>query len=290
MMRVVVVALVLAAVRPARAEDCSPEGARVRATQLLGRDPVATHAIAIDVHGRNATITIDDAGSREVTARDCDELVESIALVIVMSVRASPQGKYTARQATDAEPPPPITVALPMHDPVDAASRAAGNAARFESAVLIGGGLGVSSLELDQRLSLGARLRRDDYSLDVLASVHGRDAIGVGNGHIEVGLTSFTFAPCAHPTDLTFCAAASAGWFSGRGDRLVDSRTAQLVYAALGARVGREWKLTPRLGVALTLDADVPLLTSRFLVDQMAVWTNRWLEVSTGATAIVQIP
>jgi hypothetical protein len=162
--------------------------------------------------------------------------------------------------------------------------------ARIDPALVARVGVGAAVRDVDALTALGARLRRGELSAEVVAAMQTADELAAGPGHVTIGLTAFTTAVCAHMRSFAACATATGGWWTGRGEALFDASTVRLPYIAAGMRVGWAYPMSARFSVELAAGVEVGLTTSRFLVDQMPIWTSPRLSANGTVAAIVQIP
>jgi len=263
---------------------CSSDDVRSRARELLGRDAFATTKIDLAADGREGHITLDDGATRTVSAQDCAGLVEAMALVLVMTAH----GDEAPDPAPAAAPEPPMVAP----EPLVRWARAVPPPPRGvnETAFIVRGGVGMTAGDLDGLGAVAARVRRAGRSLELQASMQTTDDVTIGSGHVTVGLTAFTAAGCVYPRAFAVCATATAGWWTGRGEQLVDASTRRLPFLAVGARAGWERAVSDRVSLGIELGFDVPTRKSRFLVDQMPIWTSPRFAATGGVAAIVQIP
>jgi hypothetical protein len=158
--------------------------------------------------------------------------------------------------------------------------------------VIAGAAAGGSTQAFVETVSLGARAHAGDKSLELAARVQLPDDVAVGSGPGIVRVYSATLAatPCWQPSRFALCATAIAGWEAARGEHLEDASRADLAFAALGARVGWERAVSPRVAIRLALEVDVPMLSGHFVVGPMTVWSSGALEAWAGAAAVLRIP
>jgi hypothetical protein len=274
-----VVALLIFVCSAAHAESrCSVEAVRSRAAELLGKLPT----IPIEVDAQRVTgRVVDDSGTRTVTARDCAELVESMALVVVMVTRASPpvitpaiSHPFVIEQQPETPPPP-----------VASASRSGA-----QISLLAGLASGFSSHPVALRGSFGARLRRDRLGIELAANYDHVESTTAGSGSVEVTMLSATLAPCLHASRAVFCATATGGLLTGMGRQLDDLRTRRLLYLAAGGRAGWEVPVLGSATLRLSADVAIPLIRNQFQVDGMTAWSSHGVELWFGGTILVLIP
>jgi hypothetical protein len=290
-------AIVASIVLTAVTAEAEPRRARLRATGACSLDAVAAqvadsggssiedsaHAyFAVssvrDAHGITARVVfVDDTGhehpARELSAADCDELTDAVTVVVtvVLRERAPPrptppeprEPQQPQEQSTMRSTPPSITMIE-----LGGASRITG-----ELAAILGGRLGRASRSIGLELALEAPTH-----------------LTAGSGSVTVTTGRFIATPCVAARGFSACGVMAGGWSRGRSDGLMDTRTVTAPVFAVGVRA--EWRasLTQRLGLRVFVELDQVLTTTRFLVDDMTVWTNARREAWVGTGAFLRFP
>jgi len=228
--------------------------------------------------GVAARITHD--GGREVRVATCDELVDSLALILAMASRTAAE-----RPATDEEHP--LTPAIVERDEDAVPSPPASSL----WSVYAGGAGSRTSEHWITRAVAGVRWRRNAGSLGVeaRASSPTDDYLDEAT-KIRVWDATLALVPCLHLRGLAVCGSVAAGFIRGTSTNLADARDRTSPSMSLGARL--EWTLPVwgPLGVRVHLDADAYLTTTRFDVDHMARWGHDRVEVRGGFGAIAHFP
>jgi hypothetical protein len=234
-----------------------------------------------------------EIGRRTVNAATCDQLVDSIALVIAMALPGA--------TAPIADPPPPVT------PPPVAPPRARPRASHIETAVVanaepapprdsrydlyIAGGSSISASGLRTQLILGARTRRGASSLGVeLRGDAPEDRVISPIASIQILRAELTATPCLHAGGFAGCAVASLGTFHGSGRRLYAARRAFAPLVSAGVRIGWEHELSDRLAARVYFDAQALVTTTKFDVDNMPVWESQRVEGSGGVSLLAHFP
>ena len=270
---------------------CSTDAVREALAALphAGRDAAVGMRSELREAGVAAQVTLD-GNTRTVTARTCDELATSVALIIVMTLRDAAPPRDAAPSPAIASAPP-IAAATPVARPVaatTATSATTTTAHRTEVALLLGG---AGDLRGHAALVAGARATRRWWSLglELQAEPPRRLDLEAG-GQITLSRTYVTAAPCAHLRGFGLCGIATAGALRGRGVELQDAVAVTRPIVQLGGRV--EWRraVATRLAVRLHLDATRVLTSARFMVDQLPVWASDSRELRLGAGVVAIFP
>jgi hypothetical protein len=301
---VVMLTTAVAAADPARTVQLDVAGAcdlasiEPRTTELLGRAAFDSEArahigvvTAADGGGATATLTfVDENGTaqpaREMTAASCDELAESVAIVISLVLRqAAPEAPLPAPPPPAPTPPAPAPTALaPMQDDsgyvplaptraITALELAAALSTAKQSALVGGGRLEYArtALVADVEVAMPA-------SVEVL-----QGAVHVASARVDAG-------GCARIKSFAVCGLIGGGVIRARGEDLMDARTAIRPVASLSARA--EWRrlVARQLGVRLFAAGEQALVRPSFVVDDVAVWTTPLRQLWLGAGIYFQIP
>lgn len=312
---------VLALEATAVAAPCSREAVADELVALGGPplDDIGDR-VRIEITGLAGSITYELAsgeliGPRVVRAASCRELAKSLALVIVMSLRAdeprdepaapvpvepsqpagvaahakprsstpsqaSPGGATTRRPSLAA--PQASTGGATTSPPSLAASRASPGGATPPHLEALLGAAGDASRR--PALVLGARWRQGRISLGVELAIRNPITIDVeAGGSVEVTQTGIEAVPCFHIRALALCGLASAGMIGGEGHQLAEAAHARRAAVAFGGRVELVVPILDRVALRLHLDGLQALDRTQFLVDEMAVWTSDSRELWLGA-------
>lgn len=235
-------------------------------------------------------------GPRIVTASSCDDLRDSIALVIVLALPdASAGAPADAREPSEPEtgtprsepatphPIQPPAPTLPVEDLAIARSVRAEARSALSIDGYISGASTVTNRGLNEQLLLGVRLRRGRSSLSLQARVDAPEDVRVTEtGKIVVTHADVSVAPCVHITSFAGCALVGIGLLRGSGEALHSGRDAVTPVLATGLRIGWEHFLTSNLAVRVHVDGRALLTTTTFDVDYMPVWESSRLEGSAG--------
>jgi hypothetical protein len=285
----------VAAADPARSTQLSASGLcdatsfEARSNELLGRtaiDPEAAARVSIVTALQGAALTatltfVDENGSeqppREMTAASCDELAESVAIVISLVLR----------QAAPAAPPPPPPVPVVNAVQDDESYVPADRVPRSTQALELG--VAMSSAR-QSALVVGGRLeyRRTALAADVEVAMP--DSVDVNGGRVHVTSARADVAGCLRVNSFVACGLVSGGLVRARGEDLMDGRTA--VRPVAGASLRAEWRqpISRRVGLRVFASVEQLLLRPSFLVDDVVVWTTPLLQVWGGGGIFFQMP
>jgi hypothetical protein len=259
-----------------------------RANELLGRNAISTDAAArVDVSTAregetlSATLTFTDengvAHPRAMTAASCDELAESVALVISLVLR-------------EEAPPPPAPVSPPP-SPVEQPT----NDALFTPAAppatsrVVELGVATSSAR-HSALVLGGRLERRRTTLGAEVAVGIPEQVDAGQGAVYVWSARADIAACLRMQSFAACGLAGGGVVRARGTDLMDASSAVLPQASVGLRAEWHQRLTRRVGLRVFATIDQVLVRPSFLVDATAVWTTPLIQAWLGGGVFFHMP
>ncbi len=302
-MRAGVIGIVVAATALAHADspgvarivasgDCKLSDLETRSNELLGRaaivaDANASIGIATSIQdaGRvSATLTFADAAgvarsARTVEAATCDEMVDSLAVVISLLLRDgvhddAPVAPTAAVSPAPSPPPVQVTettfVVLPPHASRPALELAAQMGTTKTGEVVIGG-----------RLDRG----RHAFGAELHVGIPATTSLGTqeGDGSVRVMTLSLGGVVCRRWGSLGACGILMGGLVRGSGADLMDARTAVRPMASVGARL--EWRqaMSRWGGIRMFVDAEQLMVSTRFLVDEMPVWTSDARQAWLGA-------
>ena len=201
-------------------------------------------------------------GTRRLEAATCSELMEKLALVIVMAL-AVPEPR---RASSAAREPARSTGAVHL------------------DAIVVG----AVSDRLWPQAYVGVRARRGWTSATLELAAEVPDSFAEGPGRVTIHRGAAMLAPCAHRGALSGCATLGAGILRGRGEGYMESRSAAMPLAVAGGRVAWEHAVTEHLRLHVRGEAGVVLTTNRFLVDDVVVWSARRFEGRLGIGVVGQ--
>jgi hypothetical protein len=244
-------------------------------TRMKIESPSDAHVLVETSVAGSATVTFDNGRQRVVSEPSCAELADAVALVIEVAL---------------ADDRPPVPAGVASVAPAAAVAIAPASAPT-EMAISATGVTGVSSHGWEQAVIAGARWRRDDVSLgtELRASAPDHEAL-TASAELAVWSAAASVVPCVHRSSFAGCATITAGFIWGSGSGLTDEQRATTPLLAGGLRLVWEHALTDRLALRLQLDAETALTTSRFDINQMAVWTSDRLALWGGAGVSAHFP
>ncbi len=268
---------------------CELASVEERANELLGRSAISADAAArIDVttaregETLRATLTFTDENGvshpRAMTAASCDELAESVALVISLVLR-------------EEAPPPPAPASTPTPRPVEQPT----NDALFTPAPppatsrVVELGVATSSARHDA-IVLGGRLEQRRTALGAEVTVGIPEEVEAGQGAVHVWSARADVAACLRMQSFAACGLAGAGVVRARGTDLMDASSAVLPQASVGLRAEWHQRLTRRVGLRVFATIDQVLVRPSFLVDDTAVWTTPLIQAWLGGGVFFHIP
>ncbi len=308
--------LLVAAVAPATADDratarletggvCELIDVAERTNDLLGRaavDPTAAARLRVDTTraGEQLVATlelVDETGAaqppRTITAHSCEELGESLAVVISIVLRRDAAAPWPASIAPPLEPPPATPAPPPAPEPPlrlseeDEAGHSLTPVAARATVIDVGAAMATSRTSV---LVAGGRLERERAAFGLALAVAIPSTVELGTGSAHVRIASLQAAACARRGRMSACGTAAAGAVYGSGEDLIEARSAVRPIAGLGVRVDWRQSVSRRLGVVVFAEAEQRLLTTRFLVDAMPVWTSPPRQASLGAGVFLRVP
>jgi hypothetical protein len=279
--------VVMVAAGAAHAAPCARDGVatQLRALGAPSLDELGDR-VRVEMNGTTGSITYvmatgDVIGPRVVRAASCHELAKSLALVIVMSLRADEPREPTS-VTRDVEIAPPTDVPIIVEE--QRMRRAKPNHVE----ALLGG---ASDLSGSPALLLGGRWHRSTFSLGLELHVRSPLSIAVeAGGSVEVTRSGVDAAPCVHVKYLAMCGLASARMITGEGHDLAEAAYVRRAALAVGGRVEVDVPLVDRVSLRMHLDGLQALDRTRFMVDEMAVWTSDSRELWLGAGVLANFP
>jgi hypothetical protein len=268
------------------AGSCADEAALKRAViDELHRDPFGaparyTFTVTFERDAKRARARIvltDDSGrglgERELSGRDCDELVPAMAWVIALAV--GPLARPTPRPATT----PPATVPTPevverVPPPALEVRRAPRRrvlpfSLRLSAGVIAALDAGAATTAPGFTLAVGLLRKRYSLSVEVRGDLPSSTTAAYG-GSVETSLVFATLVPCVHHRVVAVCALAAVGAERGSGTGYAQPHAATAPFAALGGRLAVELPFAS-------------LLAARVYADLLGALTH--LELYVGTTA-----
>lgn len=260
---------------------CELTDAAERANELLGRTAVVSTAepsfrvtTQIVDDGVESTLTYRRSATAEEYARtlsatSCSELAESIAVVVSLVLRQEAR----VAPAESSELQPETALIRPSNT-------------RTRATLELGVADGTANTAA---VIVGGRVHRGASALGIDITAGDADEIAVGAGRVHVVAARITAAGCRRLGSIVACGLAIGGLVRGRGEGLMDARAAARPIAGLGARL--EWRqlVSASLGLRVFVDLEQLVATTRFLVDDMPVWTSDSRQVWLGAGIFLRI-
>jgi hypothetical protein len=281
----------LVVTRDRGAEGC-PDG-RALAVAIeaeLGQAPFANRPgppvrclLARDQGGWSARIEIVGEGERPASTRiiraqgaSCRQLASAVELTLVLALGGRP-----------ASLPPEPDPAIQVFDPEVPAGLAA-PVAHPRGPWSVSGGAVLSTgalLELAAGLELGGRWRRGRFAVAVEARGDRALPMRLGTGTVDGWRVSGAVLPCFAPEAAGLCGVIRAGAFRAVSQGLTVSRARPGGLVEAGGRLTVYAGAGP-LTLALYAEAAFPLINTRLLVDQRAIWESPAVVLSLGLTAL----
>ncbi|HEX5061682.1 MAG TPA: hypothetical protein VFV99_20085 [Kofleriaceae bacterium] len=306
-MRLIAIAAMLCVAHTSAAAPCTREAVAGEVRALGGDLDGAGDRVQIVMHrdGRGAEGSIvytsaagDVTAPRVVHATSCGELAKSLALIVVMSLRADEQVDAPAPVMAPAMIPPATTPPMTTTPTTTMTSNELVNHSTTSDtrahsstrhvALFVGA---ASDTTAHPALELGSRWRHDRLSLGLELRIATPESIDVGDGGtVNVATAGLDAVPCFHAGYLGLCGLATAGMISAEGQALANAATARRAAFAIGGRIELDVPLLHRLSLRVHLDGLQALTSSRFLVDQMPVWTSEPRELWLGAGVLAKFP
>jgi hypothetical protein len=273
--------------------DCNLAGLDARSNELLGRTAIVRDAdaqlgIYTTVAGDariSATLTFADASgvarsARTLEAVTCEEMVDSLAVVISLLLRDD--ATNAASPTPPAPAPAPVAVAPVLAvstRETDVASRSPQTRAATRSLELAAS-MGTTRTAA---IVVGGRLDRSGRAFGVELEVGIPSTTELGVGSVRVMTASLDAVACVRRGGLGACGFVMGGLVRGSGNDLMDARSVIRPVAGVGARL--EWRqpMSRWGGIRMFVDVEQLVATTRFLVDEMPVWTTDARQASLGA-------
>ncbi len=260
------------------------------ANELLGRVAIAPDAQALfrvvtELAGDTVVATlsyVSDAGlaqqPRTIAATNCDELAESLAVVVSLVLRQEALAAPPVVEPVTGAPSEPVREVEPGVQPVAPP--------RMRSIELAGaaGSAGIGSVIAGVRMQHG----RGSVGLELAVELPTETTIGMGT--VDVVTTRAGANGCVRLGPVAACGLLIGGVTRGKGEQLFDAHSVIKPIGGIGARL--EWRhlVSSRIGTRVFCDFEQLLATTRFLVDDMPVWTTASRQVWLGAGVFLRMP
>lgn len=295
-----VIAVVLAtSAATAGAATCPLDELPVRVAALIGHDAsddVAGRGIRVTTEAGSdsvtGTVTIGDEHARVIEAATCGELVDALAIVVVLILRADvappPAPPPPAPIEPESPPVPDVSAETELAAAVSVQPRRRATPVAY--AVLAGAGGSAVGARPVPELSIGIRGARGRGVVGLDLTLRAPDEVPASDaGQVTITAARASAIAC-YRTVVDVCAVATGGAIRGRSEGVIDARAASTPLAAGGARLAWERRIGARLSIQLHGEARAALTVSRFLVADMPVWTSPRVEATAGASLVARIP
>ena len=285
-------------------EACPDEPSlRAEVSARLGYDPFVPSAprtlrvvLARDRHRLRGSVRVVEAsgqvsGERALEARECGELVSSLAVAAAMGIdpfaldRPAPPAPAPplAPAPAPAPPPPPTADAAPPAPPPPAPPR---EPLHFRASLGALGALGAAPSLAGGGL-VGAELRWRHVS----AGLEGRADLPAStealHGEVSSSLLVGSLVPCALVAFFFACAVASAGTLRGEGRGVLSPTKASGLFASIGLRGGAELPLGSVFALRAFGEIDAPITRTTLRIDGADAWTTPSVAGVLGVSAVV---
>ncbi len=245
---------------------------------------IRTH---VNPDGASAELTVEAAGRitgpRIVAATDCEHLLSTLAVVIATAVTTLPVA--SAAPPIASQVPEPTTIVrsdAPRSSPVRQLA--------FDVVAGISGGLDREGPRAGADAGLRVRVARAAIDVLLELSAPSDHLLANGTSQVTTSIVGLAVRPCTPIGPISACAIVAAGEVFGRASSVLVSDPGTLPFADVGVGVGYEHALTANLTIRTRAELRVNVLTARFEVDQMPVWSNPRFEGWLGLDAIAHIP
>jgi hypothetical protein len=280
----------------------STEQVRERIDELIAVTPADPHDERIRVEVRVseqppsfvASVRMQSAasdGRRELGDVDCDELAESVALIIALAV--DPELMSRESESIDepiaAEPvdePVPTIEPSEAIEPVEPSDPARPSAGLRGFGLALRGGAGLAVLSTaSARASLSASSFGRLWRAEIGVAMSMPQTIDMGRFSSAAAELRGCWVPELGPIELPVCAGFEVGAMTGVG-RTGDGRRATAPWLAAAPGLGMSWVgLQNRLALGLRVDALLPLLRPAFASDEGRLLVR----AGAGAQALVGV-
>ena len=226
---------------------------------------------------------------REIDAKDCNEAVDALALVVALVVNpraGTPEAPPTASVETEPPPPPPAPPAsAPIAPAPVAPTPPAGSATpgpvRDDALWTFRAGLGAWAIGAiapeplfggrasAEMLNLGPGVFAPSFRTSFGYATHAGFVVDGGTAHFGYAGTSLEICPVRFPAggSILFrpCVMADLGFVFARGSDALNPREETRPWADFGAGGRLEWMFSRRIGLDLDVDCIFPIWRDRFL-------------------------
>lgn len=241
----------------------------------------------VDVAGSSSDAAV--SGARRVTAASCDELVDTLALTLVLAIAG--QREANARNGAASAPPAPAAehaghdtaAPSPVSGPDDALGPDAANPTESSTAARLGAfgalvGDAGSLPAFGLGVSLGVDLAWPSVELRALGMLlpgaeGAVDPSNPASPGAEIGLVSGGLLVCAPLStrlvnaELVACVGAELGRLSGHGTRIDTSHSSATWWSAPRADLASRWTLPmPGLTLEVGVMAAAPIWRDEFVL------------------------
>jgi hypothetical protein len=275
----------LAWVRADGAERC-PDASVLRRSLAarLGRDAIADDApFSFEVVASreapsapwSASVFVRDASGsllaeRRLTAPtdDCAALTDAVALALAVTLDDAPPDAPVAPPVVAPPPPspaPPPAPPPPARAPVARRWRFAARALGGIAVAIAAAPSPVVGVRVELTPPRGPRLYAGASWITSSTSAFAPGEVGVSIAGASLGLCPLVARTGS--LDLALCAGVFAGTLTAEGRGFVTNRAETLPYVALEAAPTARWNLSRHLDLSATLEALVPLIRDRLVVD-----------------------
>jgi hypothetical protein len=227
----------------------APTRWKLTATLRRASSRLRAHIALTDEDGRSL-------GTRDLSGRDCDELVPALAWVIALAV--GPLTRAPAAPSSDEMVLPPEVLSRATTPPpaLDVARRAPPSRTPLEARLSVGfvAALGAAP-SAAPGFTLQVSLARPRWSVgfEMRGDLPASAAAAYG-GTVQSSLIFGALVPCLRHRVAALCAIAALGVERGGGAGYADPRTVSGVWAALGGRIAVELPVASSVAVRVHAD------------------------------------
>jgi hypothetical protein len=274
-----------------------------RARLARADEPARTFVVEIeqDAKSTRARLTIRESNgqrtTRDVETRDCREAVDALALIAALAVdpqgmaergadthRASEPQKTPTVRSKDAKPqvPPPSADTTDTSPAVEDVSATAGSPWIWAGSIagsgrggvapgiLFGGRFGITLERFgDGWWSPSIRLSGEYATRNGFALEGGVATFAYSAGGLEVCLLR---VPRTGRLVVRPCLATDLGVIHASGSDVLNARSANRVWWAVGGVARVEWSLTARIGLELEIGCTFPVWRDRFRFEPLLIY------------------
>jgi hypothetical protein len=238
------------------------------------------------------SLEIDGSRAREIRspARDCDEVVASLALAL--AIRIDPESLVAGSASTEPEaardteakrgperqdspvPAPPMGTEARAHPLV------------LRSSIGVVGSVGSGpEPTAGATVQLGIRWRDASVGLEGRGDLPTEEAAASG-GRVRSGLLAGSVVPCIHHRAFLGCLLGVVGVLRASGESVQEAKSESIPFLAFGARIGAEVPLASPLSIRAHLDAMAPLTRATLRLDNAPVWRTPAFSSALGAALV----